>query len=54
MASQHRAMQHNVLEHNGLRLDTCEIMKMMEINSFLLLEWLFLVFLNCLMSQGGI
>jgi len=37
-------MQHNMLGHNGLRFDTSEIMKMMKINSFLILEWLFLAF----------
>lgn len=43
MASQQGTMPHNIFGHNGLRLDTCEIMKMMKINSFLLFEWLFLV-----------
>lgn len=44
MASQRGTMQHNVLGRNGLRFDTCEIMKMMKMNRFLILELLFLVF----------
>lgn len=44
MASQQGTMQHNVLGRNGLRFDTCEIMKMMKMNRFLILELLFLVF----------